>query len=247
MSEDRGEHRLSTRLRDLADNIGTRTTGTAESDDIGRVLPAEHRALLEGLNGFTVHRGAFRIFGIGRESALDLGLWNDRETWRFAWPRHLDQFLFFGGTAWGDQYAYRWGSSGHLAGPEVFFLEANSMGPEPFAESFEQFVVNDLLRNARDPYDTMTVAALASLGAIAPGDHWALAPSVALGGYEDIANVMTLPSSTAMIIAGDIDSALRGMHPGTRPSAVVPWTDDRGRLRLRLDSAAAQTRREVDR
>ena len=56
---------------------------------LGR-LPAAHRALLERLNGFSVQRGALRVFGLRDEPYLDLEQWNDDGLWKYAWSKPLD-------------------------------------------------------------------------------------------------------------------------------------------------------------
>ena len=62
-----GGERLVSRVRALANNVGpARTTA------IPSWLPPLHQEVLRSLNGFTVQRGSLRMFGIGREDALDL-------------------------------------------------------------------------------------------------------------------------------------------------------------------------------
>jgi hypothetical protein len=200
-------------------------------------LPAVHLELLRSLNGLTVYHGAFRLLGVGRaEPALDLVAWNARETWRFAWDDRVDPYLIFGETAWGDQYAYRQGASGVLD-QEIYFLEGTLLRPEVLAESFEEFMVNEFLRNARDPYDNLTIEVVQRRGSIDSGKHWAYAPSIALGGVESVDNAIEMPAITAMTFAGDVASALRASRPGTSPTGVAPWTDDLGRPRLKVTFA----------
>jgi hypothetical protein len=95
-------------------------------------------------------------------------------------------------------------------------------------------MVNEFLRNARDPYDNLTIEVVQRRGPIDPGKHWVYAPSIALGGVESIDNVIEMPAVTAMTFAGDVASALRASRPATSPTGVAPWTDDRGRPRLKV-------------
>jgi hypothetical protein len=171
------------------------------------------------------------------EPYLDLLYWNARETWRFAWDDRVDRYLIFGETAWGDQYAYRWTSSMDMLEPKIYFLEGTLLRAEVIAASFEEFLIAEFLRNAREPYDELVTQAVSNRGPISADRHWVFAPSVALGGPESIENVIELPSSTAMTYAGDIASALRASRPGTNPTLVTPWTDDEGRSRLRVSFA----------
>jgi hypothetical protein len=196
-------------------------------------LPLLHRELLAALNGFTVQRGSLRMFGMGREDALDFDWWNDAKTWRFAWDDRVDPYVFFGATAWGDQYAYRLAPDGDFE-PTVFFLEATLLRAAPLAGSFGEFAEAELLRVAAAPYDSATIAALKRYGSIAPSEMWTYAPSPALGGEESLDSVVRLPAQVAMTIAGDIASALRASTPGSWPTGVQPWQDDRGRQRMRV-------------
>ncbi|MHB1596715.1 MAG: hypothetical protein ACYCO9_14020 [Streptosporangiaceae bacterium] len=221
-------------LRNLGSDFGDDLGAAAPAGDLGGSLPSPHLRLLQSMNGCTVYHGAFRLFGIGRpEPYSDLASWNASEVWRFAWDDRTDPYLMFGETAWGDQYAYRRGASGDLD-QEVYFLEGTLLRPQVIAGSFEDFMVNEFLRNARDPYDELTIEAVQRRGPIDIGNHWVYVPSIALGGTESVDNVIEMPAVTAMTFAGDVASALRASRPGTSPTGVTPWTDDRGRARLKV-------------
>ncbi|NUS27760.1 MAG: DUF1851 domain-containing protein [Streptomyces sp.] len=218
-------------LPSLADHIGPPPGPSAATGTPAEHFPEAHRALLGRFNGFTVHHGAFRLFGIGRRDALDLAAWNAYDTWRFAWDDRIDDFVIFGETAFGDSYAYRRLPGGGLA-PEVHFLEGVLLRPEVIAPSFEAFLADELLRNAKEPYDILVVEAVHRHGPIAPEQHWAYVPSVALGGEEDVENITLLPATVAMTFAGDIATAMQGADRDA--TSVEPYTDERGRPRLRV-------------
>jgi hypothetical protein len=186
------------------------------------------------LNGFTLQQGSFRFFGLDRRDALDLRKWNAQQTWRFAWDERIEPFYCFASTAWGDQYAYRCSDKGHLE-ESVYFLEGTLLRAEPLAASFEQFAETELLSVAQRAYDAMTIDALARLGPIDPAHQWTYAPSIALGGEESVDNVVILRAEDAMVMAGDIATALRASPPGSWPRLVEPWTDAAGRQRLRVE------------
>lgn len=227
----------ATELRRLGSDCGNHLKAADVCAPLSGSLPASHLRLLQALNGLMVYHGAFRLFGIGRaEPTLDLESWNASELWRYAWDDRTDSYLMFGETAWGDQYAYRRGASGDL-GQEVYFLEGTLLRPQVIAGSFDEFMMNEFLRNARDPYDPLTVEAVQRRGPINLGNHWVYVPSVALGGSESIENVTVMPAVTAMTFAGDLASALRESRPGTSPTRVLPWTDDHGRARLKVEFA----------
>ncbi|MEU1267410.1 hypothetical protein [Streptomyces sp. NPDC005799] len=219
-------------LPSLADHVGPTPGPSAAAGTPAEHFPDAHLELLRRLNGFTVHHGAFRLLGLGHpEPALDLAAWNAYDTWRFAWDDRIEPFVIFGGTAFGDAYAYRRLPGGGLA-PEVHFLEGVLMRPEVIAPDFEAFLADELLRNAKEPYDHFVVEAVRRHGPIAPDRHWAYTPSVALGGEEDVEHITLLPAVVAMTFAGDIASAMQG---GDREATgVQPYTDERGRPRLRV-------------
>jgi hypothetical protein len=219
-------------LPPLADHIGPRPDPSAAAGTPAEHFPAAHRELLGMLNGFTVHHGAFRLLGLGHpEPSLDLAAWNAYDTWRFAWDDRTDPFVIFGETAFGDSYAYRRLPGGGLA-PEVYFLEGVLLRPEVIAPSFEAFLADELLRNAKEPYDDLIVEAVHRHGPITPDRHWAYVPSVALGGEEAVENITLLPAAVAMTFAGDIATAMS--VPDREATGVQPYTDERGRPRLRV-------------
>lgn len=118
--------------------------------------------------------------------------------------------------------------------PTVFFLEATLLRAAPLAGSFGDFAEAELLEWLRRRMTPVTIAPLKRYGPIAPSELWTYAPSPALGGEESLDNVVRLPAQAAMTIAGDIASALRAATPGSWPTGVQPWQDDRGRQRMRV-------------
>lgn len=201
---------------------------------ISQLLPEAHSKLVVGTSGLSVFHGAYRLFGDSTSSTgSGLAEWNEPENWRFAWGDRLDGFVLFGESAWGDQYAYR--QQGNVLEPVVYLLEAVTMEAEPLAASFDQFLEEEFLPNAVEPYDVMTVGAVDRFGPIGFDQHWTYAPSLALGGPEALDNVVVLPAAIAMRFAGDLYSDLREDQD---PSSVTTWIDDRMRQRLRLSYRA---------
>lgn len=200
-----------------------------------KALSPMHRQVLSQLNGFTLNDGSIRILGLRSEPHLDLAVWNATETWRFAWGDLSDQFFVIGETGWGDQYALR-----RIPGTldfydEIVELDANTLNPRVICSSADAFFGDYLLRNAHQPFDFMTTQAINRLGRLPAAEHWVLAPPIVLGASEDIANLVVLDARASMIYAGDIYLALQASAPGSRPQAIIPYIDEAGRPRLRVD------------
>ena len=159
----------------------------------GVSLPAAHLDALMDSNGAEVYGGYTRLFGIGSGSGIDAVQWNKPEHWKFAWQGRCDGYWCFAETAWGDQYAYN--IERLKAGDErVYYLDAVSMTPDSVAESFEDFYAAELVRQAREPYDRMILAARRTLGDLDANDHLIYTIPIALGGAEDMANARVMPA-----------------------------------------------------
>lgn len=199
---------------------------------IGFRLPSEHAEVLLRSNGLEVFFGYFRLFGLlGRP--VDALAWNEPNCWKFAWEGRCSGYWCFGETAWGDQYAYSLDSI-HKRETPVYFLDALSMGEEKIADSFAEFFENELLRNARHPYDNMIRLVKEKFGNLDSNSHLVYVPSVLLGGEEDVNNVQLMSARAAMICNGDIAIQLDEGPPDRPVSGVQPYEDEQHRTRLRL-------------
>lgn len=96
--------------------------------DLTIALPRDHKDALMLSNGMEAYGGYSRLFGIYTSETIDSVAWNKAETWKFAWGNRCSDFWCFGGTAWGDQYAYAIES---IPGrdPSVYLLEASFNDP----------------------------------------------------------------------------------------------------------------------
>jgi hypothetical protein len=198
------------------------------------VLPTEHKVFLRQSNGVEIYGGYFRLFGLTSSRAYDLARWNEPECWKFAWDNKCTNFVCFGETAWGDQYAYGISSLAHEREAAVYFLSAFSMTAEVIAPSFGTFLNGEFRRCANDPYDEMIKAARRKLGRLDPADHLVYVPSMLLGGVENIRNVQRMNARAAMICNGDIAMQVDGMPPGAVIGSVQLYEDHLGRTRARL-------------
>jgi len=108
------------------------------------------------------------------------------------------------------------------------------MSPEVVAPSFSGFLESELIRIATAPYDIMMVRAREKFGDIDPENHLTYAPSLVIGGSEEVDNIVVLPSRVAMIFNGDIASQIDSAPESSVIKAVVPYDDEAQRPRLRL-------------
>lgn len=182
--------------------------------------------------------GYFRLLPLADRSLVNwlvsIERWNQPSTWKFAWPHSVLDYVCFGETAWGDQYAYKLGDLDSGDSAPVYQLEGITMQPEVLASSFEEFMSNDFLRNARTPYDAMLVRARQKLGGLRCSEHLIYVPSLLLTGEEDIDHVSTMEAVSAMIVNGDMAVQL-GNELETRDVAGIDtYTDQDGRTRLKV-------------
>jgi len=198
------------------------------------ILPPVHREVLGWSNGMETYTGYFRLFGLGATAGMDMLAWNHPEYWKFAWQDRCSAYWCFGETAWGDQYAYSIESLYEGQDGEVYFLDAVSMTPEVIATSFADFLENELLRSAREPYDQMIRLARQKFGPLEISSHLVYMPSLLLGGTETVENVQTMNARAAMICNGDLAVELDAGPPNGTVKSVQSYEDAHGRMRLRV-------------
>ena len=217
---------------------GTSIAAPAPPREIDRVeafagarLPAAHRALLLQANGLTANWGYLRLFGVG-DGAEDIGPWNAHETWKFAWPRQLDDYMSIGQSGWGDQYAYqledlkRGVESVHRL--DHFLME---VADEPVADSFEAFLYG-FMASAREPGESVREARR-QIGDLEPGQLAVFAPSPLLVGLERATHMTKMYSRGALVTNGDMLAQLGEQANETRGvERIETYLDDRGRQRI---------------
>ena len=197
-------------------------------------LPKDHKELLKITNGLESFGGYFRLFGLGKERRINLLSWNLQGTWKFSWGDKLNDYICFGETAWGDQYAYHRDELSAEVEPKVYFIEGIAMAPEIISDSFNEFLEKEFLKNSIQPYDEMIVEVRNRLGNLSLEDHIVYTPSPLLGGAEDPANVQMLDSVTAMIINGDLYMQLAAESQDRPVKEIKPYVDKNGRNRIQV-------------
>jgi hypothetical protein len=223
----------------LDSELVTRTASGAASSAFERLarsglaLPATYRHLLDRADGLTAYGGYFRVFGIEGAITPNLLTWNDEATWKFAWPPHARDYLCFGETAFGHQYAFRYDEL-RRPSPPVYLLEAWALNPEPLADTFEGFLVEEFLRNAAQPYDEMITAARGIVGDLSTEEHVTYSPSPLLTGEECIDHIVKLPAAVAMIFNGDLARQLCDDRRSGSVVALEVFDDEQGRPRIQV-------------
>lgn len=199
---------------------------------LGWTLPTPHVELLACSNGVTAFGGFFRILGVG-EGLTTLETWNLRETWKFAWPRQVEEYLCFAEDAWGDQYAYRFDELSQPS-PRVYWLESLSLEAEVWEPDFMTFLFDDFLRNAVEPWDMNMLHARRRFGDLPIEQHLVYSPSPLLCGETDPESIMLMSAHSAMIANGDLAREIGDATFEREVSHLEPFEDERGRMRLRV-------------
>lgn len=197
------------------------------------LLPKEHKELLGKTNGISAYGGMYRLFGFECEhDCIEMNLWNNPQHWKFAWRHDLTEYVCFGETAWGDQYAYKYQSL--LEGrSNVVFLEHVSMSQVLVFECFLEFW-DEFMRCSITPYNSMDILARKKYDKILWDQHITYTPSLLIAGEEKIENTMILPARVSMICNGDLERQLADETFDHEISSVESFIDEQGRPRLRV-------------
>ncbi len=195
-------------------------------------LPEDHEDVLRIASGISACHGYFRLFGLGCSNCTDLVSWNDMQTWKFAWPGDLEAYLSFGETGWGDQYCYRLDELS-MGDASVFLLDAFEMQAERIASGFSEFMHREFIRQAEEPYDSMTRQALAGIGPLSWSEHVTFIPPLLFGIEEDIGHVHKTDARAAMTVNGDIAREMRE-ESGRVPESLQTYEDEKGRIRVHV-------------
>jgi hypothetical protein len=196
-------------------------------------LPELHRSLLLHANGISTSWGYQRLLGVG-DGAHDVGPWDAHESWKFAWPRCLEDFLVIGQTGWGDQFAYS--LSGLRGGDETIhrldrvLMEASD---PPAAATFGEFLLG-FLGCARTPSERV-LEARRQVGDLRPDELAVFWPSPLLVSLERATQLMRMNARGAMVVNGDLATQL--LEPANESRQIDrfdTFLDNRGRSRIQV-------------
>jgi hypothetical protein len=224
-------------IRELLGSAGAPPAPPREVDRLeafaGVRLPELHRSLLLYANGISASWGYQRLFGVG-DGCHDVGPWNAHETWKFAWPRHLEDFLVIGQTGWGDQFAYS--LSGLQRGDETIHRLDRILMEEsdpPAATSFGDFLIG-FLGGARNPSERV-LEARRQVGDLRPDELAVFWPSPLLVSLERATQLRRMNARAAMVVNGDLATQL--LEPANESRQIDlfdTFLDDRGRSRIKV-------------
>lgn len=206
-------------------------------------LPAAHHELLLRTNGIEAAGGYLRLYGVGPKAGIDLGWWNEPSVWKFAWHPFVKGYFCFGGDGWGMQIAYNLDeiNSEVLDAPTYILVDLDQR-PPPSRQTFTQFLEQGFLGNARQQMSDFTRRVRKKVGDLAPNELVTLAPHPVIGGPRRVANVVKMPAAAAMVVNGDVNTELirvtEGFSRDGEVTRVVPYVDENGRGRIRLEFEA---------
>ena len=223
-----------TERRDV--ELGPPASNLAEDAKLhsGVRLPEAHIELLARANGLSINSGYYRLFGLHTVPERDLEIWNETSLWKYAWQGRVDDFLCFGTTAWGDQYAYHLPSLAEKGHSAVFLLDAYSMDADPLADSFPEFWRNEILRNATAPYDHMVEKCRQATGSLDWNELLTYSPHLLLGGTEEVPNIVRMSPRVVMRMNAEIALQVERLPDETEIVGVTTRTNDKGEPEIQL-------------
>ncbi len=207
------------------------------------LFPQMHRDFLRLVNGCLLHEGYLRLYGVSNPDGIDLCGWNALGLWKFAWdwcyPRdfpqhelfaagHLDEYIFFGGNGFGDQYAYRVAEM-TCNNPTVYMFSTFSSGVIAVG-TFENLLsfmsgngyTGDKIRRA-----------LGSAGPLAWREHANFSPPFAVS--ADRGDIVKVGAAESMIMNADAMRILLHEARDIEEPRFATWLDAEGRTRLCLE------------
>lgn len=197
------------------------------------MLPDFHIKLLDKCNGMHSRDGLYRIFGIGCKGVYrDAFEWNSRDFWKFAWRKDLSEYLCFGETAWGDQYAYKIGEV-NPPHDKVYVLDGVSMSIIHVFNSLNDFFT-DFIRCSTSAYHGMDIQARDKYKYIHWDNHVAYVPSLLISNEDNITNTMIMPARDNLIINGDLERQLADESMSRHIKMIEQYIDERGLSRIQV-------------
>ncbi|MBL6448473.1 SMI1/KNR4 family protein [Fulvivirga sp. 29W222] len=201
-------------------------------------LPEAHQQLLMYGNGMEIYEGSYRIFGLGTSLYRDMGYWNHPQVWKHAWGGYPDQFLCFGESITGNQYAYNLHDLHHNEdNAKVYELYAVTFTELMVYDNFKEFIVNGFFNGVEDdPYHNRIKQARKKFGPFDKNKQLVYTPNPLLtGGELEGLDLQLMDAQTAMTLNGDIALQLANKESLEGLKNIENYTDDQGRARIRVN------------
>lgn len=195
---------------------------------IGGPLPKPYRDLLLATDGLTLLDGHLRLLG-----AIDLLRWNDPDTWKYAWSQPPIDFICFGGTSIGDQWAWRLADISTGADAPVMRLDGFELTEAQLAPTTMAFLTDLLPSLATTQVDDIVGLAHERFGSLAKGTLLIAAPPAQFGVERLVNRMSAMSDRNVMTALGDIARQLEE-HPSQPVTRFDALIDDRGRARIKL-------------
>lgn len=211
-------------------------------DEIARVeaaldvrLPDAYRVLLQSTNGFHVMHGHYQWCGIGPDAPFCLEGFNDPAGWLDIVP---DGWLFRDDVVWLG-INYNFGALGVLrssGGKTIVTTHLTQRGQGlvqsiPLGLMFARGPLK-MAREGFSEYEADLAAAVELLGGLEPGQGYVYGPRYYSDVEPDLAGARRTDLDLALRYA--IDLGVDTERLTTEEHVVpVPWTDDKGRVRVR--------------
>lgn len=178
--------------------------------------------------------GYIRLYG--NDTGLNILSWNEADVWRFAWEKFgIENLLFFGGDAFGEQYAFVVDGE-KLTGKVKMFSHLDFQELVEFS-SFEKFYENYYLKSSQVIQDDYLRLAYQKFGKLPSEIQLIQTPSELLTGQFDKNLLSKISSVDAMVANGDIASQILFLDEELFVKGVESYIDNRGRTRVRLLTA----------
>src|SRR5260370_9885545 len=139
-------------------------------------LPEPYWRLLNLSDGLRFLDGRRRLLG-----TADMQTWKAPETWKYAWPRPPLDFICFGGTSIGDQWAWRRTDLEISQDAPVSLLDGFELSRTPLAASTTTFLDEVLPRLATTQIDDLVALARERLGPLSKGNLLMAGPPAQVG------------------------------------------------------------------
>jgi SMI1/KNR4 family protein SUKH-1 len=195
---------------------------------LGVGLPDPYHRLLLVSDGLAVLGGHLRLLG-----TADLVRWNDPQIWKHAWPDPPTDFVCFGGTSVGDQWAWLSTDLGTNGDAAVTVLDSFELARAPLAPSTTALLKDVLPALATTQVDDLVALAYQRFGSIVKNSLLVAAPPAQFGVQRLVDRMTAMTDADVMTVLGDVARQVNE-SPGRAVKRFETVMDERGRPRLKL-------------